>query len=104
MKRIIPLLLTLALLLTAAPALAQSTAPIRVVATVFPPYDFVRAIAGDTGAVELTMLLKPGAEMHSYEPTPQDILSIGNADLFLYIGGESDAWVQDILASMPDSG
>lgn len=104
MKRMITLLLTLALLLTAAPALAQSAAPIRVVATIFPPYDFVRAIAGDTGAVELTMLLKPGAEMHSYEPTPQDILSIGNADLFLYIGGESDAWVQDILDSMPESG
>ncbi len=104
MKKMITLLLTLALLLTTAPALAQSTAPIRVVATIFPPYDFVRAIAGDTGAVELTMLLKPGAEMHSYEPTPQDILSIGNADLFLYIGGESDAWVQDILDSMPESG
>ena len=46
------------------------------------------------------MLLKPGAEMHSYEPTPQDIIQIRNADLFIYVGGESDAWVDSILSSM----
>ena len=88
---------------TATTAVAESQPTLKVVTTIFPQYDFVRAIAGDTGAVELTMLLKPGAEMHSYEPTPQDIISIRNADLFIYVGGESDAWVADILASMPDS-
>jgi zinc transport system substrate-binding protein len=49
------------------------------------------------------MLLKPGAEMHAYEPTPQDIIAIRNADLFIYVGGESDVWVEEILSSMPES-
>ena len=75
---------------------------ISVVATIFPQYDFVRQIAGDD--VELKMLLKPGEETHSYEPTPQDIIAIQNSDLFIYVGGENDAWVEDILESMPDNG
>ena len=75
---------------------------ISVVATIFPQYDFVRQIAGDD--VELKMLLKPGEETHSYEPTPQDMIAIQNSDLFIYVGGENDAWVEDILESMPDNG
>lgn len=69
-----------------------------VVTTIFPPYDFVREIAGDQ--VNVSMLLPPGAESHSYEPTPQDIIAIQECDLFIYVGGESDAWVADILDSM----
>lgn len=75
---------------------------ISVVATIFPQYDFVRQIAGEN--VELKMLLKPGEETHSYEPTPQDIIAIQNSDLFIYVGGENDAWVEDILESMPNNG
>lgn len=75
---------------------------ISVVATIFPQYDFVRQIAGEN--VELKMLLKPGEETHSYEPTPQDIIAIQNSDLFIYVGGENDTWVEDILESMPDNG
>jgi zinc transport system substrate-binding protein len=74
---------------------------INVVATIFPPYDFVREIAGDK--VNLTMLLKPGAESHSYEPSPQDIIRIQNCDVFIHVGGESDAWVERILESMDTS-
>ncbi len=70
---------------------------INVVTTIFPIYDFVRQIAGDQ--VNLTMLLPPGAESHSYEPTPQDIIKIHNSNLFLYVGGDSDAWVNSILKS-----
>ena len=77
------------------------TGKIRVVTTIFPPYDFVREIAGDK--VELKMLLKPGQEAHSYEPTPQDIIAIENSDIFIYVGGENDQWVEDILDSMPES-
>jgi zinc transport system substrate-binding protein len=69
-----------------------------VVTTIFPPYDFVREIAGSQ--VNLTMLLPPGAESHSFEPTPQDIIRIQNSDMFIYVGGESDAWVDRILSSM----
>lgn len=71
----------------------------KVVATIFPQYDFIREIASDK--VELSMLLKPGAETHSYEPSPQDIISIQKSDLFVYVGGESDAWVKTILESAP---
>ena len=71
---------------------------LHVVCTNFPEYDFVRQIAGN--CVDLTMLLKPGAESHTYEPTPQDIITIQNSDLFLYVGGDSDAWVDGILDSI----
>jgi zinc transport system substrate-binding protein len=74
---------------------------INVVATIFPPYDFVREIAGDR--VNLTMLLPPGAESHSFEPTPQDIIRIQNSAIFIYVGGESDAWAERILESMDTS-
>lgn len=72
-----------------------------VVTTIFPPYDFVRQIAGDKA--ELTMLLSPGTESHSYEPSPQDIIKIQEADIFIYVGGESDEWVKDILDSADTS-
>ncbi|MDR3248015.1 MAG: metal ABC transporter substrate-binding protein, partial [Treponema sp.] len=71
---------------------------ISVVTTNFPPYDFVRAIAGDK--VNLTMLLPPGAESHSYDPTPRDIIAIQKSNLFIYTGGESDFWVDRILGSV----
>lgn len=71
---------------------------ISVVATIFPAYDFAKHVCGESA--EVTMLLPPGSESHSYEPTAQDILKIQNCDLFLYTGGESDVWVDKILNSM----
>ena len=71
---------------------------LQVVATIFPQYDFARQIAGDKA--DVYMLLKPGEEIHSYEPTPQDIKMIQNSDLFIYTGGENDVWVENILASL----
>ena len=71
---------------------------VKVVATVFPAYDFARQVGGDN--IELSMLLKPGTESHTYEPSPQDILEIKSADLFIYTGGESDVWLDDILSSL----
>ena len=76
---------------------AQADA-LDVVVTIFPAYDFVRAVTGDLANV--TMLLPPGAESHSYEPTPADILAVQNCDLFLYLGGESDTWVETILSAV----
>lgn len=73
---------------------------LKVVTTIFPQYDFTRQIAGDSA--EVTMLLKPGAESHSYEPTPQDIQAVQECDLFIYTGGENDIWVENILESMDD--
>lgn len=76
----------------------ESNEKIKIVTTNFPPYDFVRAIGKDK--VDLKMLVKPGAESHSYEPSPQDIKDIQNADLFIYTGGENDEWVNKIMKSM----
>jgi zinc transport system substrate-binding protein len=103
MKKILVVLLTCLMLLPFLPAVAQDAASISIVTTIYPQYDFARAVVGDSGTATLTMLLKPGAEAHTYEPTPQDIIAIRNADLFIYVGGESDAWVADLLASMPES-
>lgn len=71
---------------------------LKVVTTIFPPYDFVKNI-GDS-KIEVTALVKPGAEIHSYEPTPTDIKLVSEADLFIYTGGENDVWVEDILGSI----
>jgi len=79
----------------------KSDDKISIVATIFPQYDFTRAIVGDKA--DLTMLIKPGGETHSYDPSPGDIIKIQNADVFIYIGGENDEWVNTILESMDTS-
>lgn len=103
MRRKIISFLVVALLITAIFAGCTSNetidnGKINIVSTIFPQYDFAREIAGDKA--NLKMLIQPGGESHSYEPTPQDIISIQEADVFLYIGGENDAWVEDILNSV----
>ncbi len=106
MKKFISMLfacLFCAVLLHGVPVNAQAEEKkLSVVSTIFPFYDFVRQIAGDH--VELTMLLPPGTESHSFEPKPQDIIAIQKADVFLYVGGETDKWVARILESMDTSG
>ena len=72
----------------------------KVVTTIFPPYDFARAISGNGELAYVRMLLSPGEEIHSYEPTPLDIKEIQNCDLFIYTGGENDVWVDRILENM----
>lgn len=71
---------------------------IKVVTTLFPQYDFVNQVGKD--AVEVNMLLKPGVESHTYEPTPSDIIDINKADIFLYTGDEMEPWVSKILDSL----
>ncbi|WP_028830275.1 metal ABC transporter substrate-binding protein [Proteocatella sphenisci] len=70
----------------------------KIVSTVFPGYDFAKNIAGENA--QISLLLPPGSESHSYEPSPQDIIKIQNADLFIYVGGESEDWVSRILDTM----
>ena len=74
---------------------------LSIVATSFPPYDFARAVVGDTA--DITMLLSTGAEAHSYEPTPLDIAKIQSCDVFVCIGGEDEVWVDKILDSIDTS-
>ena len=71
---------------------------IRVVATIFPLADWARELIGDVPGVELTTLLTSGADMHSHQPTAADIRAIATCDLFIYVGGESDRWVEDVLS------
>lgn len=71
---------------------------LQIVSTVFSGYDFAKQIVGDNA--EVSMLLPPGTESHSYEPSPQDIIKIQSADIFIYVGGESEKWVDKILDSM----
>ena len=75
---------------------------LSVVTTIFPQYDFTKQLAGNLA--DVTMLIGPGEEAHTYEPTPQDIIKIQNADIFIYAGGESESWVNGILGSFDSSG
>lgn len=71
---------------------------LEIVTTNFPTCDFTRAVAKDKA--NITMLTKPGTEIHSFDPSPSDIIKIQNADVFIYVGGEGEAWVETILESM----
>ena len=68
---------------------------LQVISTVFTPFDFAREVGGDR--VNCQMLVPPGTETHAYEPTARDLIAVQNCDVFIYIGGESDAWVQTLL-------
>ena len=71
---------------------------ISIVATVFPEYDWVMNILGENpGGADVTLLLDSGTDLHSYQPTAEDIMKISACDLFIYVGGESDKWVDDAL-------
>lgn len=79
--------------------LPEETQPFQVVATIFPQYDWMRQILGDqANNVELTLLLDNGVDLHSYQPTADDMIKISTCDMFVYVGGESDGWVHDALA------
>lgn len=75
---------------------------LQVVASNFASYDFLRAIIGNSENVELTFLMGPGKDAHSYEPTSGDLITIQNADLFVYIGGEMEQWSEKVLESLED--
>lgn len=79
---------------------AKAAAPsdISIVTTIFPEYDWVKNILGDNPAgAQTTMLLDNGVDLHSYQPSAEDILKISTCNLFIYVGGESDEWVEDAL-------
>lgn len=100
----IVLLLSLSLFFACAPmpAASDSGEGISIVATVFPAFDFARQITSGTSA-KVTLLLQPGEEVHSFDPTSQDIIRIQSADLFLYVGGENDTWVNGVLSGLDQS-
>lgn len=79
-------------------AKSESTKKIKIVTTIFPEYDWVKQILGDKSEnADITMLLDNGVDLHSYQPTAKDIAKISDCDLFIYVGGESDEWVDSAL-------
>ena len=87
------------------PVSVGNSESIQVVTTIFPEYDWVMHVLGDNPAeMEVSLLLDNGVDLHSYQPTTEDVLKISTCDLFIYVGGESDAWVDDTLreAANPD--
>ena len=101
MRKIILLVLSLACMLSLCACAAEETEgtdseKCEIVCTSFPAYDFAREIAGDK--CRLTLLIKPGSEVHSYEPTPKDVVRIQNCDLFICNGGESEEWVEELAS------
>ncbi len=72
---------------------------INIVTTIFPEYDWVKNIVGDKfSQYDLTMLYNTGTDLHSYQPTADDIIKISNSDIFIYVGGESDEWIEEVLS------
>lgn len=75
----------------------RDSGKLKIISTVFPPYDLAKQIAGDNA--DISILLPPGSESHTYEPTAKEILEIQNCDIFLYIGGENEQWAEKIISS-----
>ena len=79
-------------------SLSNDAGKIKIVTTIFPEYDWVMNILGDKkDSASVTLLLDNGIDLHSYQPSPKDIITVSKCDLFIYVGGESDEWVEDAL-------
>ena len=103
MKRYLALFFALALILVfpSCSGEKQDSDKLSVVTTIFPQYDFARAVASEVAdRVELTMLLPPGSESHDYEPSIADLALIESCDLFICVGGETDSWVDGAIEAV----
>ena len=101
MKRMMSLALALVMLFSlAACSGAARRARVQLVTTSFPLYDWTRNIVGDTDGVEITWLMDSGVDPHSFQPTTKDLVFVSDCDVFVYVGGESEAWADDAVSSM----
>ena len=101
MKRVLSLVLALVMLFSlAACSGAARRARVQIVTTSFPLYDWTRNIVGDTEGVEITWLMDSGVDPHSFQPTTKDLVFVSDCDVFVYVGGESEAWADDAVSSM----
>ena len=101
MKKLMSLFLAAAMIfvLTACSQSAESDGRIKIISSIFPSYDFAREICRGVDGTQVSMLITPGIEPHSYEPSVRDMAAIKDCDLFIYLGGESDEWVDAVLDS-----
>ncbi len=103
MKRLFCIVLCLLVLLTGCSKeqdtyIGTDNKKLNIIATIFPTYDFARQIGKDS--INLKMLIPPGSESHTYEPSPRDIINIESCDIFIYAGGDGDNWVNTIIDSI----
>ena len=101
MKKLVSLILVGAMLFALA-ACSQKDEPsgkVKIISSIFPSYDFAREICRGVDGAQVSMLITPGTEPHSYEPSVRDMAAIKDCDLFIYLGGESDEWVDAVLDS-----
>ena len=105
MKRVLSLILALVIALSlAACSGAARRARVQIVTTSFPLYDWTRNIVRGVSGVETTWLMDSGVDLHSYQPTAEDMVRLSTCDMFVYVGGESDAWADDALRELDGSG
>ena len=100
MKRVIAAVLCLLLALTVFSGCGikkPSNARVKIITTIYPVYEWVKNIADDADGVEVSLLLDKGVDLHSFQPTAENIVDISDCDVFIYVGGESDKWVDDVL-------
>ena len=81
---------------------SEETKKLSIVTTIFPAYDWVKQIVGDNKNVEISFLIDKGVDLHSYQASAADIAKITDSDLFVYVGGESDGWAEDIIKENPN--
>ncbi len=99
-KKLAAFLALILLTVSLVPCAALAEKKINVVVTIFPIYDWVREIAGENlENINLTMLLDSGADLHNFQPTAPDILKVASANLFIFVGGESDEWTESVIAT-----
>lgn len=108
MKRVLSILLVLVIIVTLFGACSQEpvnndkdSGKLKIITTIFPPYDFARNIVADKA--DVNMLLPLGSESHSFEPSTQDIIAIQSCDVFICIGGESEKWVEKVADSIDET-
>lgn len=100
MKKTITLLLSASLLLSGCAANAQmpeNNEHLKIVTTIYPLYDWTKNVVGDIHSADVSLLINNGSDMHSYQPTAEDIMKISSCDVFIYVGGESDEWAEEVL-------
>lgn len=101
MKRIISVLLCAAVLLAVFAGCGSkksgSGKQLKIIATIYPEYEWVKQVVGNLDNVDVELLLDKGVDLHSFQPTAKDIINISSSDVFIYTGGESDKWVDDVL-------
>lgn len=100
MKRLLAVLLSAVLLLTAFAGCGKvpdKGGKLKIIATIFPVYEWVKEVAAGVDDVDVSLLLDKGVDLHSYQPTAKDVVQISDCDVFVYVGGNSDQWVKDVL-------